>query len=261
MGEPEQNGTEIEDRMDPARAAALAAALGFDWQPDDPLPPFFHQAYFWQPRPEAELGRDGHSARGGLIPDLGLPRRMWAGGRLLFHAPLRPGLPARRATRVEGATRKTGRSGPLAFVTLRHDITQRGMVCVSEWQDLVFRADPDPAAPTPEPPRAPDGAQAESRARFSTTTLFRYSALTFNGHRIHYDLDYCREVEGYPGLVVHGPLLAQILMLMAPGPLRSFRFRATAPLFHFEEARFCRAGKRLWVAGPDGRLCMEAEAG
>ncbi len=252
---------EIGDMMDPARAAALAAALGVAWSPSEPLPPFFHQAYFWQALPEADLGRDGHPRRGGLIPDLGLPRRMWAGGALAFHAPLRTGLPARRLSRLEAVTRKEGRTGPLAFVSLRHEIVQRGELCLSERQDLVYRADPAPGQPPPPPPQSPAGAETESQRHFSTTTLFRYSALTCNGHRIHYDLDYCREVEGYPGLVVHGPLLAQCLMLAVPSPLRQFRFRATAPLFQFELARFCRSGARCWVAGPDGRLCMEAEAG
>lgn len=99
---------------------------------------------------------------------------------------------------------------------------------------------------------------------FSPTLLFRYSALTFNGHRIHYDRDYCRDVEGYAGLVVHGPLLAQQLMLLAAdrlGPLKSFAFRATAPLMDFEAATLCIAGNDLWVRGPDGRQCMQARAG
>jgi 3-methylfumaryl-CoA hydratase len=252
---------ETSDRMDPARAAALATVLGIDWQEGDALPPFFHQAYFWQALPEAQLGRDGHPIRGGLIPDLGLPRRMWAGGRLVFHSALRAGVAAQRTSRVEAVTRKDGRSGPLAFVTLRHEISQRGAPCVSEWQDLVYRADPAPGAAAPEPAWAPEGAEVEVPWRFSSTMLFRYSALTFNGHRIHYDLDYCREVEGYPGLVVHGPLLAQLMMLMAPAPLRQFRFRATAPLYHFETARLCQSGRQFWAVGPDGRLCMEAAAG
>jgi 3-methylfumaryl-CoA hydratase len=114
------------------------------------------------------------------------------------------------------------------------------------------------------PPKAPDSAEYSAHHSYSTTLLFRYSALTFNGHRIHYDLDYCRGVEGYPGLVVHGPLLAQQLMLMArsrPGGLRTFQFRATAPLFHTETATLCQSGNRLWVAGPDGRMCLEATAG
>jgi 3-methylfumaryl-CoA hydratase len=147
----------------------------------------------------------------------------------------------------------------LAFVTLRHQITQNGARAVTEWQDLVYRQDPGPATRQPAPPMAPADENPVEH-RFSTTLLFRYSALTFNGHRIHYDLDYCRDVEGYPGLVVHGPLLAQLLMLRAARPLHRFGFRATAPLFHTETATLCAQGGVLWVRGPDGRLCMTAEA-
>ncbi|WP_343080213.1 FAS1-like dehydratase domain-containing protein [Ostreiculturibacter nitratireducens] len=253
----------LTDAMDPARAQALAATLGIGFDADAALPPFAHHIYFWEALPEAELGRDGHPARGAFLPDLGLPRRMWAGGRLEFPAPLCAGRPAEKTSVIEAVERKQGRSGPLAFVTIRHEIRQQGRLCVAEWQNVVYREDPAPGAPAPVPPAAPEGAEETDVLRFSTTKLFRYSALTFNGHRIHYDLDYCREVEGYPGLIVHGPLLAQHLMLMAAarGALRHFRYRATAPLFHFETATFARAGAKLWVAGPDGRLCMEAEAG
>ena len=249
------------DALDPARAEALAAILGLPFDPAAPLPPFAHQAHFWDVRPAAGLGRDGHPRLGGLVPDLGLPRRMWAGGRLEFHGALYAGRPAEKLSVREAVTRKEGRTGPLAFVTLRHEVRQDGRLAVTEWQDLVYRAEADPAAPRPAPAPAPRG-EAEAVARvFSPTDLFRYSALTMNGHRIHYDADYARDVEGYPGLVVHAPLLAQHLMLMAPPPLRRFAFRATAPLFAGERAEFCRAGARLWVRGPDGRLCMEAEAG
>ena len=250
------------DRMDPARASALLRALSFEQQigTNDSLPPFFHQLYFWEARPPSDLGRDGHPATGGLIPDTGLPRRMWAGGRLSFHAPLRAGVAAFRQSCVENTAHKTGRSGPLGFVTLRHEIHQEGQLCVSEWQDLVYRNDPQPGIAPPPPPQAPIDEEVKQEARFDTTLLFRYSALTFNGHKIHYDLDYAREVEGYRGLVVHGPLLAQMLMLMAAkrAPLEYFSFRATSPLMHFETATLCQKGDALWVRGPDGRLCMTA---
>ena len=254
------------DQMDPARAAALFTALDLGPAPTagDPLPPFFHQLYFWDAQPPSHLGRDGHPRVGGLIPDMGLPRRMWAGGRLAFHAPLLAGEEARKTTIVESTDRKEGRSGPLGFVTLRHEIYQGHDLKVTEWQDLVYREDPSPDAPKPNPqPAAEDEESAESW-RFSSTLLFRYSALTFNGHRIHYDLDYAREVEGYDGLVVHGPLLAQLLMLKAThelGPLASFRFRAMSPVMHTQGATLCRKGQVLWVRGHDGRLCMLAEAG
>ncbi|KIN65447.1 MaoC like domain protein [Sulfitobacter noctilucae] len=249
--------------MDPARANAMRVALGqgADIVAGDALPPFFHQLYFWEPQPPDALGRDGHSRMGGLIPDLDLPRRMWAAGRLVFHQPLLAGVPATRTTTCENAQRKEGRSGPLGFVTLRHDVHQNGKLALSETQDLVYREDPNPAASTPVPPTARCDEMVCEKAQFTSTLLFRYSALTFNGHRIHYDLDYARDIEGYAGLVVHGPLLAQLLMLMAQrhlGALHRFSFRATAPLMHFEKAELCLKGTDLWVRGPDGRQCMTA---
>ena len=253
------------DVMDPARAQAMQVTLGHapSLQKGDALPPFFHQLYFWTPKPPDDLGRDGHPKVGGLIPDMGLPRRMWAGGRLKFAAPLRLGTQAARVSTCEAVTRKEGRTGPLAFVTLRHDIWQDDVLCLSEWQDLVYRADPTGDAPRPTPIMAPTDEEMSVQRRFDATVLFRYSALTFNGHRIHYDQPYARTVEGYDGLVVHGPLLAQHLMLQAQdafGSLSTFSFRATAPVMHSETATFCQKGRTLWVRGPDGRLCMTAQA-
>ncbi|MFT7593503.1 MAG: 3-methylfumaryl-CoA hydratase, partial [Paracoccaceae bacterium] len=177
------------------------------------------------------------------------------------------GQPARRISVVEQAVHKQGRSGPLGFVTLRHEIRQDDTLgdtlCLREWQDLVYREDPDPAAPRPVPPQARTDENDRREVAFDATLLFRYSALTFNGHRIHYDLDYARDVEGYDGLVVHGPLLAQHLMLMATdlmGPLATFAFRASSPLMHHETATLCRNGGDLWVRAPDGRTCLSASA-
>lgn len=256
------------DVMDPARAAAFEVALAREPSilAGSPLPPFYHQLYFWSPQSPRGLGRDGHprvGAEGSLIPDLGLPRRMWAGGRLQFDTALQAGTPAEKRSTLEKAEHKEGRTGPLAFVTLRHEIWQKGQLCLTEWQDLVYREDPDPKAPQPVAPQARVDETDVREEAFSSTLLFRYSALTFNGHRIHYDLDYARDVEGYNGLVVHGPLLAQHLMLLAEeviGPLKRFSFRASSPLMHFETATFCRAGNDLWVRGPDGRQCMSAKA-
>ncbi|MEP5728888.1 MAG: MaoC family dehydratase N-terminal domain-containing protein [Sulfitobacter sp.] len=253
------------DVIDPARANALLVALGqrADVKVADALPPFFHQLYFWSPLPPVNLGRDGHPQVGGLIPDMGLPRRMWAGGRLRLHTPLRAGVPATRHSVCESAQRKQGRSGALAFVTLRHEVVQDGVLCLEEWQDLVYREDPTSVLTALPSPQAPENEEHRDERRFSSTLLFRYSALTFNGHRIHYDLDYARDIEGYDGLVVHGPLLAQHLMLFAQshlGPLTTFSFRATAPLMHHETATLCLRGRDLWVRGPDGRLCMQATA-
>ncbi|MFK7753234.1 MAG: MaoC family dehydratase N-terminal domain-containing protein [Sedimentitalea sp.] len=266
MSDPTQTSETLSDVLDPARMAALQVLLDLSdtAAPGQALAPFFHQIYFWAPQRAQELGRDGHPrVGGGLIPDLGLPRRMWAGGRLAFRAPLRAGQLAQRRSVVETVTRKTGRTGPLGFVTLRHEISQNGALAVCEWQDLVYREDPKPDAPAVQiTPARRDETHCIDR-QFDATQLFRYSALTFNGHRIHYDLDYAREVEGYAGLVVHGPLLAQYLMLMAcdlMGPLTGFAFRARSPLVHTETAEFCANGSDFWVRGPDGRVCMTATA-
>ncbi len=231
------------------------------------LPPFWHYIYFWDAQPPAALGRDGHPKTGGFIPDTGLPRRMWAGGSLGFHHPVLIGQPAEKRTTISDVKQKSGRTGPLALVTLSHEFVQEGRICITEQQNLIYREDPGPDMPKPEVKPAPTDESQRDISAFTPTLLFRYSALTFNGHRIHYDRDYCREVEGYPGLVVHGPLLAQLLINQAErllGPLAAFSFRATAPLFDFETADICAkpegAGLSLWVRGPNGRLCMTAEA-
>lgn len=251
------------DIMDVALARALQAALGDTptISAGDPLPPFAHHIYFWDPQPAADLGADGHPATGQFIPDMGAARRMWAAGKLVFHRPLLAGIRADKTSTIEGVTRKDGRSGPLAFVRVRHDIRQRQSLVLTEWQELVYRqagpanAQQSPAAPTDEDIAVP--------VTFDTTVLFRYSALTFNGHRIHYDETYARNVEGYNGLVVHGPLLAHLLMGIAQrelGTLQTFTYRATSPLMHHEAATLCWKDGRAWVRGPDGRQCMAAEA-
>ena len=253
----------LSEPVDPARIAALNAVLGV--KGDTPRP-FAHQVLFWDTRRAAELGRDGHPKTGGLIPDMGLPRRMWAGGALSFHKPLETGQTATKTTRIFKSERKEGRTGALAFVTLHHKISQDAL-CIEETQDLVYRQEFDPSAPRPTPPQAPTDADIEHTRSFTTVELFRYSALTHNGHRIHYDRDYARDVEGYAGIVVHGPLLAQHLMLMAEdhlGALNKFTFRATSPFMDFETATFAAKqmpdGLHMWVAGPDGRQCMQALA-
>jgi len=260
----------LTDPLDAARAAALHATLnrpGAMPVAGDPLPPFWHYIYFWEAQPPDALGRDGHPKTGGFIPDTGLPRRMWAGGRLEFLNPVRLGDPAIRTSTISDLARKQGQTGALAVIRIDHEIQQDGQTCIRERQDLIYREDPDPSAPKPSPKPAPTDETHATKMRFSSTLLFRYSALTFNGHRIHYDRDYCREVEGYPGLVVHGPLLAQLLIhsaVEALGGLNRFDFRAVAPLFDFEEAELCARKDgdlvKLWVRGPDGRLCMTAEA-
>jgi len=272
MDDPSQNVRVVEDAMDPARAAALHLSLGLAGPPPEPgerLRPFFHQAYFWDPCPPRDLGPDGHPRPGtGLVPDLGPARRMWAGGRVSFLGPLRTGIPAERHSMLERIEHKTGRTGPLVFVTLCHEIRQLGRVAIVEWQHLVYRRPAGEARAEPRPSPAPDDETASARRRFSPPDLFRYSALTFNGHRIHYDRDYATGVEGYGGLVVHGPLLAQHLMLMAEdamGRLGDFRFRATRPLLAGDEVDLCLRpageGLSLWAREvTKGHLCLQAEA-
>jgi len=253
------------DILDPARACALQIALGkpATITTGSALPPFFHQLYFWNAQPPNTLGRDGHPKTGGLIPDFDLPRRMWAGGRLEFLAPLIAGTPAHKTTTLHATTRKNGRSGPLAFITLRHEFHQNERHCLTEYQDLVYREEPAPNAPHPTAPMARTDETHSKVTAFNSTLLFRYSALTFNGPRIHYDADYARDIEGYDGLVVHGPLLAHLLMELASqhlGHLKTFSFRATAPLLHFETAVLCWSNGTAWVRGPDGRQNMIASA-
>ncbi|MEL6958932.1 MAG: MaoC family dehydratase N-terminal domain-containing protein [Pseudomonadota bacterium] len=254
----------LTDVIDPARARALQVTLGqaSTIERGDALPAFFHHIYFWDPQPAEVLGPDGHPALGQFVPDLGLPRRMWAAGRLLFHGPMLAGVQADKTSMIEGVTQKQGRDGPLAFVRIRHDIKQRGAVVISEWQDLVYQeARKRPDEPRQGPAARTDESLSEEVA-FDSTTLFRYSALTFNGHRIHYDTPYARRKEGYDGLVVHGPLLAQHLMSLAErqlgGPLTEVNYKATSPLTLPDTATLCWADGSAWVRGPDGVQCMEA---
>ncbi len=258
------------DPLDPARAAAMHATLnrpGAAPAAGKPLPPFWHYIYFWDALPPNALGRDGHPKPGGFIPDTGLPRRMWAGGELEFLSAPSLGVPATKISKIASVSEKSGRTGPLALVTLNHEIRQGATLCLRERQDLIYRLDPGPDDPKPSQKQARTDATHQKQVTFDSTLLFRYSALTFNGHRIHYDRDYCRDVEGYPGLVVHGPLLAQNLLHFAEdllGAVAKFNFRATAPLFDFETATLCATAENdalsMWVSGPDGRQCMEAVA-
>lgn len=261
------SGVRQNDLMDPVRAQTFQTTLGLalTLKAGAEVPPFFHTLYFWQAQPPQDLGRDGHPKIGqGLIPDLGLPRRMWAGGQLNFVTPLRLGQPAVQTTSLVSVTQKFGKTGPLAFVKLRMDIHQNDTLCLSEYRDLVYREDPQKNATHPKlVPARTDETVAQTEC-FDPTLLFRYSALTFNGHRIHYDISYARSIEGYAALVVHGPLLAQKLMLLVQselGNLKTFSFRAVSPLMHDETATFCwHSDGTAWVRANDGRLCMSATA-
>jgi 3-methylfumaryl-CoA hydratase len=262
----------VEDVMDPARAEALHATLGRPGAPPtagDPLPPLWHWIYFWSIAPMSALGRDGHLALGHFLPPIDLPRRMWAGSRFTFHRSPILGAPAERTSNVADVTMKQGRSGPLAFVTVHHRVSDSSGVCIEEEQDLVFRGAPEPASdPVPAKVAAPDTPAWVRRVTADPVLLFRFSALLFNGHRIHYDGDYARDTEGYPGLVVHGPLLGLLMCQLALDESAarqpaSYRFRLSQPIF--APQGFAVAGSpldggreaRLWVQNEDGELAAE----
>jgi 3-methylfumaryl-CoA hydratase len=245
------------DRDDPAPAAG------------DPLPPLWHWLYFLPVAPQSALGPDGHPARGGFLPPVPLPRRMWAGGRFVFHRPLLVDEPMTRVSTVQDVTVKQGRSGALCFVLVRHEVSGSSGLALVEEHDIVYRDLPPPG----EVPAAPRPVRTDDTWRRdihpSDPLLFRYSALTFNSHRIHYDRRYVTETEGYPGLIVHGPLIATLLLDLlrrnTDRAVSSFRFRAVSPLFDI--APFSVHGApdgdsvALWARNKAGHLAMEAEAG
>jgi 3-methylfumaryl-CoA hydratase len=267
------NTESTDARIDARQAAALAATLDrpFAFAPGAALPPLWHWIYFWSAAPQSELGPDGHPQRGGFLPPVPLPRRMWAGGRLTFAAPLAIDAAATRTSSVQGVTAKTGASGDLAFVTVAHQLAQDGNTCVTEEHDIVYRALPRPGSAAPVPRSAPGDAAWTRTITPDPVLLFRYSALTFNGHRIHYDRSYVTEVEGYPGLVVHGPLIATLLAdllqrNMPEARMRAFSFRAVGALFDTEPFTVCGRpdpdGRtvQLWAQNMRGELAMQAEA-
>jgi len=268
-----QGKTETHDDVIRANMAeALAAVLDRPVpRPGEPLPPLWHWIYFWTIRPQSELGPDGHPLRGGFLPPVPLPRRMWAGGRLRFPAPLPVGAAATRTSRILDVSAKQGRSGTLAFVTVRHEIGHGDAVAITEEHDIVYRELPQPGAMAPAPKPAPAEAAWSRTITPDPVLLFRYSALTFNGHRIHYDRSYVTGVEGYPGLIVHGPLIATLLLdLLArnlpDATVDSFDFRAVGTLFDIEPFEVCGQpdadGRtvRLWAKNARGELAMQAEA-
>ncbi len=320
---------EATDHIVPVPVVAMAATLDRETAPSEAgtvLPPLWHWLYFLPVHRHSELGHDGHARRGGFLPPVPLPRRMWAGSRFEFHQPLCVGDTVQRSSRIEDVTAKSGRSGELVFVKVRHHYsTERGLAIVED-HDIVYReessslsglsdrrepggkARPDsvvfeahsgsmqrengriwtasPAgaadqpqvrqaagadAPKPLPPQASTDAAWEVELHPDEVLLFRYSALTFNGHRIHYDWPYVTQVEGYPGLVVHGPLIATLLLehmqRQLPGvTLAGYQFRAVSPVFNTEPFFVCGRpeadGKtvKLWARGADGALRMEATA-
>ncbi len=256
--------------------AALSATLDHAAdrpEPGTPLPPLWHWLYFLPLHRQSEIGPDGHAKRGGFLPPVPLPRRMWAGSQFTFHAPLRIGDALTRTSRIEDVTEKSGRTGSLVFVKVRHEIGRANepAPCVTEFHDIVYRDVPHPGDAAPPPIPAPDHSAWERRWTADDVLLFRYSALTFNGHRIHYDRRYVTEVEGYPGLIVHGPLIATLLLDLLrherpEAEVREFRFRAIRPTFDIHPFAVCGLPQpdgravRLWGRDHEGWLTMDATA-
>lgn len=257
------------DVLSTRQARLMAATLGIaqsDFVDGAPLPPLWHWLYFLSGESPSALGRDGHPARGGFLPPVPLPNRMWAGGKLEFHGDLPLGAEVEKRSSIASVEHKHGRSGELVFVTVLHEVLHDGKVLVTEHHDIVYKeASKGPAASAkPDMPRA----QQTRRLKPDSTMLFRYSALTFNGHRIHYDADYCWEVEGYPNLVIHGPLNATLLARFAEEVggrrLKHFSYRGIQPSILGNELEFNAAqdGEQLvvWVGLPGGAVSMRAEA-
>ena len=260
--------------------AALAATL--DWpatggpqRPPSgtPLPCLWHWLYFLPISPQSDIGEDGHARRGGFMPPVLLPRRMWAGSDLQFHEPLRVGDALSRTSTIMDVKEKPGRTGNLIFVSVGHEIRRNGSAAaaLTERHTIVYRPAASPDDVTPPPQAAPGEFAWERRIVPSDVLLFRYSALTFNGHRIHYDRRYVTEVEGYPGLIVHGPLIATLLMdlLRRERPdakVLKFGFRAVRPTFDMHafsvHGQPSADGKsvRLWGRDHEGWLTMDATA-
>jgi 3-methylfumaryl-CoA hydratase len=265
-----------EDQITATPIAALSATLDRDAArpaAGTPIPALWHWLYFLPLAPQSEIGPDGHAKRGGFLPPVDLPRRMWAASQLRFDQPLRVGDSIARVSTIESVNEKSGRSGRLVFVKVRHEIRANGGAepALTEFHDIVYREAPKPGDVVPPPQAAPAPAQWEKKWVPDDVLLFRYSALTFNGHRIHYDRRYVTEVEGYPGLIVHGPLIATLLhdllrWQLPDARVATFEFRAVRPLFDLHPFTVCGApladGKtfHLWAMDHEGWLTMDATA-
>jgi 3-methylfumaryl-CoA hydratase len=264
------------DVITPTPYAGLAATLDRPAERPEPgtsLPALWHWLYFLPLHRLSEIGPDGHAKRGGFLPPVPLPRRMWAAGQLTFNHPLTIGDSVKRVSTIESVSEKTGRSGRLVFVKVRHEISREGDsdAALTEFHDIVYREAAMPGEAAPPPRAAPKDAAWEKVWVPDDVFLFRYSALTFNGHRIHYDRRYVTETEGYPGLVVHGPLIATLLLDLLrhqcpDATVASYAFRALRPTFDTNQFSVCGKpagdGKTfsLWAQDHDGWLTMDATA-
>jgi len=265
----------LHDTITAAPVRGLCATLDRDDAPPTAgtaLPPLWHWLYFLPQHRQSEIGPDGHAQRGGFLPPVPLPRRMWAGGRLNWLAdnPLGVGDEVQRISRIESVTHKSGRSGDLLFVLVRHEVHNARGLALTEEHDIVYRAAAQLGDPVPEPVAAQLGAPWQRELFADDVLLFRYSALTFNGHRIHYDRQYVTKVEGYPGLIVHGPLIATLLVDLVrrhvPSAfIKAFDFKALRPTFDQHPLRLnaqpSEDGKsvRVWAQDHEGWLTMQGQ--
>ncbi len=266
------NIREHRDTIDLRQANLLRATLEpdqADFKTGDQLPDGWHWVYFAEPVNINELGQDGHAARGGFLPPVALPKRMWAGVRLKFHQPIIIGEEVVKKSEVKRITRKTGRSGELCFVTVNHKIYSGSTLKLEEDHDIVYRGTTPSRDMKIALPAAPGHSDCQITINPSPILLFRYSALTFNSHRIHYDLDYCRNVEGYPGLVLHAPLVVNLMLGLARSrfsgrnvTFSEFNQESIYPLYHDNpfvlhfkmEPGHCQ----IWATNSDQRLAARA---
>jgi 3-methylfumaryl-CoA hydratase len=266
---------EAEDSVPLHQARALAATLDYDADTraamgladGGSLPALWHWIAFLPDAPMSGLDTDGHPRRGGFLPPIPLERRMWAGGRLTFHGEMRIGETLHRRSEILKVSEKSGSTGRMVFVTVGHRLSTPRGLAVEEEQDIVYVAMPERFVPPP-PVAAPATFDWAEPVAMDTVRLFRFSAVTFNAHRIHFDLPYATKVEKYPGLVVHGPLQAILLMEAARrhrGGARpaGYRFRGVRPLFHFDALRLiggavADGGQDLCTATGEDLVCMQA---
>jgi 3-methylfumaryl-CoA hydratase len=266
----------LRDTVGPTPVVALTATLDHPATPVDTgtaLPPLWHWLYFLPMHRQSEIGPDGHAKRGGFLPPVPLPRRMWAGSQFEFRTPIRVGDRVARTSTIADVMSKEGRTGKLVFVKVRHELRCNDAQdpALVEFHDIVYREAQGPNDVAPPPQLAPTDGEWQRSIVPDDVLLFRYSALTFNGHRIHYDRRYVTEVEGYPGLIVHGPLIATLLLdlLRRERPdaeVASFQFKAVRPTFDLHpfsvNGQPQADGKtvRLWAADHEGWLTMDATA-
>ena len=266
----------LNDVVTPLTVAGMSATLDRDDpQPDagTPLAPLWHWLFFWPRALARDISPDGHPKRGGFLPPVPLPRRMWAGGRLVWEKsnPIKVGDTLTRVSSIESVTHKAGRTGDLLFVLVKHLISNEQGLAITEEHDIVYRAAAQPGDKEPAPTVAETGAAWRREITPDPVFLFRYSALTFNGHRIHYDRTYVTQEEGYPGLIVHGPLIATLLTELvrrdAPNAfIHKFSFKAVRPTFDLNpfwlNGQPSADGKQVSLWGNDitGALTMQATA-